>query len=490
MITATSLVVVIPLLAAAVSLVALPNLRVQRAVGIGSSTVFAALSGWLLVAVDANGPVVANVGGWEAPFGIVLVADRLAVLLLFVSSVALLAVLVYAVSQRSTDEELTGFHSVYQALTAGVALALLTGDLFTLFVAFEIMLMASYVLLTYRAGRDQIRATISYVVIGLVASALLLTTIALVYAATGTVNIADLTVRLESVSPGIRSGIGWMLFLVFGIKAAIFPLFFWLPDSYPVAPTPVTAVFAGLLTKIGVYAIIRTQTLLFPDDEPVTLMLVIAGLTMLVGVLGAIAQKDIKRILSFHIVSQIGYMIMGLGFFTVAGVAAAIVFVVHQIVVKASLFLVGGLVEESEGTGAIDAVDGVARRTPVIAALFLPAALSLAGFPPFSGFVGKLALIEAGFSAEQWAVVGVSLLASLLTLFSMTKIWTGVFWGKPADGEPRVLARGMIRATAGLVVASLALIVLAGPLVDYAEEAATDLLDQGVYRSVVFGVDA
>ena len=175
-------------------------------------------------------------------------------------------------------------------------------------------------------------------------------------------------------------------------------------------------------------------------------MLVIAGLTMVVGVLGAIAQKDIKRILSFHIVSQIGYMIMGLGFFTVAGIAATIVFLVHQIVVKSSLFLVGGLVEETEGTGAIDAVDGVARRNPPIAALFLPAALSLAGFPPFSGFVGKLALVEAGFGAEQWVVVGVSLLASLLTLFSMSKIWSGVFWGTPAADAPPRPGRAMIRS--------------------------------------------
>ena len=488
MTTLATLPIVIPLLAAALALLAYRSLRIQRIIGLAASTGLLVVATALLVLVDAEGTIVVAVGGWIPPLGITLVADRLAVLLLLTAAVALLAVLVYAVSQRTTDEDLPGFHAVYQILAAGVSLALLTGDLFTLFVAFEMMLTASYVLLTHRAGGGEIRATLSYVAIGLVASALLLTTIALLYAVTGTVNMADMAGKLDEVPDSIRRGLGWMLFLVFGIKAAIFPLFFWLPDSYPVAPTPVTALFAGLLTKIGVYAIVRTQTLLFPSPEPVTLMLLIAGITMIVGVLGAIAQKDIKRILSFHIVSQIGYMIMGLGFFTVAGIAAAIVFTVHQIIVKASLFLVGGLVEQTEGTGNIDAVSGVARRSPILALLFLPAALSLAGFPPFSGFVGKLALVEAGFGVQRWVVVGVSLFASVLTLFSMTKIWGGVFWGKPNRTKSKRPARGMVGAAAVLVLAGIAIAVVAEPLVQYAERAAIDLVDPDTYRLVVLGV--
>ncbi len=482
-----TLPVVIPLLAVALSMMALRSLRVQRWLSVLASVGSVAVTVMLLVTVDRDGTIVAAMSGWAPPLGIALVADRLAALLLVVAAVALAAVLIYAIAQKGTEDEFRGFHPVYQMLAAGVALALLTGDLFTLFVAFEIMLTASYVLLTHRATGFEIRATISYVVIGLVASALFLTAIALIYGVTGTVNIADLTMRLDKVPDGLRAGLGWMLFLVFGIKAAIFPLFFWLPDSYPVAPAPVTALFAGLLTKIGVYAIVRTQTLLFPSDEPVTFMLIIAGLTMVVGVLGAISQKDIKRILSFHIVSQIGYMIMGLGFFTVAGIAAAIVFIVHQIVVKASLFLVGGLVEESEGTGAIDAVNGVARRSPVYAALFLPAALSLAGFPPFSGFVGKLALVDAGLASGRWLVVGVSLFASVLTLVSMTKIWSGVFWGDADERPPLKVPKGMVQATAALVVAGVVLAVGAGPLLEFAERAAADLSDPAVYRAWVLG---
>ncbi|MGB5566189.1 MAG: proton-conducting transporter membrane subunit [Acidimicrobiia bacterium] len=488
MTTLATLPIVIPLLSGALALALGRSIAGRRIISLTASGASAAVAAFLLVFVDSDGAVVVAVGGWTPPFGIELVADRFSALLLLASTVALFAVLVYAVSQRATDEEFRGFHAVYQILGAGVALALLTGDLFTMFVAFEIMLTASYVLLTHRADGTETRPAISYVVIGLVASALFLIAIGLIYGVTGTVNLADLSGRLDAVAPGLRSGLGWLLFMVFGIKAAIFPLFFWLPDSYPVAPTPVTALFAGLLTKIGVYAIIRTQTLLFPSDGPSTFMLVIAGLTMIVGVLGAIAQTDIKRILSFHIVSQIGYMIMGLGFGTVAGVAAAIVFIVHQIIVKASLFLVGGLVEESEGTGAIDAVNGVARRSPIIAALFLPAALSLAGFPPFSGFVGKLALVEAGFAVSAWIIVAVSLVASVLTLFSMTKIWAGVFWGTPNTTERRITPRGMALATATLVAVSLVIAVAAEPIVSYAERAASDLVVEGIVAAMPEGV--
>ena len=479
--------VVVPLIAVAASLMSMRRLAVQRALSVAASAALLVVAAVLVVNVDRDGSVVAAVSGWAPPVGIVLVADRLATLLLVVSALALLLVLLYAIAQEDSDREFAGFHPVYQILAAGVALALLTGDLFTLFVAFEIMLTASYVLLTHRARAGEIRAAISYVVIGLVASALFLTAIALIYGVAGTVNIADLSEALDGVPAATRSGLGWMLFFVFGIKAAIFPLFFWLPDSYPVAPAPVTALFAGLLTKIGVYAILRTQTLLFPRDEPVTLMLVVAGFTMVVGVLGAIAQKDIKRILSFHIVSQIGYMVMGLGLFTVAGLAATIVFVVHQIIVKASLFLVGGLVEQTEGTGAIDGATGVARRSPIIAVLFLPAALSLAGLPPFSGFVGKLGLLSAGLESQRWSIVAVSLLASVLTLVSMTKIWGGVFWGTPPERPVAKLPRGMTAATAVLVLTGLVIAIGAGSLFEFAERAAADMIDPAVYRNSVLG---
>ncbi len=326
----------------------------------------------------------------------------------------------------------------------------------------------------------------SYVVINLVASALFLVIVAFVYMTTGTLNLADLSRVMVDVDPAIRNGLGMLTLVVFGVKAALFPLFMWLPDSYPTAPTPVTAIFAGLLTKVGVFVIIRTQTLLFAGDEPSTLLLFVAGATMVVGVFGAIAQNEIKRILSFHIISQIGYMIMGLGLLSVAGLAASILYITHHIIVKTGLFLVGGLVESEHGTGALDRIGGVLHRRPVVAMLFLPLALSLAGMPPFSGFVAKLALVQEGLALDRGVIVGVSLMVGLLTFFSMTKIWGAVFWGRETEATDSA-APGMLGATVLVVALSIAVAAFAGPLADLAARAAVDLVDPGVYADLVLG---
>jgi multicomponent Na+:H+ antiporter subunit D len=269
-----------------------------------------------------------------------------------------------------------------------------------------------------------------------------------------------------------------------------------LPDSYPTAPSPITAVFAGLLTKVGVYAMVRTQLLLFPEDSrPATLLLVIACATMVVGVLGAIAQDDIRRILSFTIVSQIGYMVMGLGFFTLAGIAAVVFAMVHHIVVKTSLFLVAGLVEHSSGSNRLSRIGGLVRTIPIVATMFLLAALSLAGIPPLSGFISKLSLLEAGVDDEQLAVVAVSLVVSFLTLFSMVRIWMGAFWSPPEveppkPKVPRSRTGGpalMVTPTAVLVIGSLAIAFAAGPIFAFCERAAAGLLDRQTYVEAVLG---
>jgi multicomponent Na+:H+ antiporter subunit D len=385
---------------------------------------------------------------------------------------------------------------VYLVLAAGVSASFVTGDLFNLFVAFEMMLVASYVLLTLGGRVAQVRSGLTYVVISLLASTFFITALALLYAATGTVNMAELAERVPQLSSGVRTGFSLLLLAVFGVKAGIFPLFFWLPDSYPTAPTAITAVFAGLLTKVGVYAIIRSQTLLFPPDaQQGTLLLVVAGLTMVVGVLGAIAQDDLRRILSFHIISHIGYMIFGLALFTLAGVAGAVFYVVHHIVVKTALFLVAGLVERRAGTDRLAELGGLAHSAPMIAVLFALPALSIVGVPPFSGFVGKFALISAGIEAEEWGVVAAALLVSLLTLYVMIRIWSGVFWGEPPDAavaariasEAGRVPRLMTVSAAAVVVMSLALMVLAGPVYRYSERAAHELLAPQLYVDAVLG---
>jgi len=488
-----ALPIAVPLAGAALSLAARRRLALQRVIGLVATSCTLVSTVALLAVVETDGPRATQLGGLPAPAGITLVADLFSSLMLVVSSAMLLAVLVYAIGQRGTDSRSWVFHPVYLLLAAGISGAFLAGDLFNLFVTFEVMLTASYVLVTLGGTRDQVRAGMTYVVISLFASVLFLVSVGFVYAAAGSVNLADLAGRLDQLPDGLVGALGLLLFVVFGIKAAIFPLFFWLPDAYPTAPTPVTAIFAGLLTKVGVYAIIRTQTLLFlPDGGGAsTLVLAFAGLTMVVGVLGAIAQNDIKRILSFHIVSQIGYMILGLGLLTVAGIAGAVFYIVHHIVVKTALFLAGGLVEHSTGSGSLARVGGLARRSPMIALLFLVPALSLAGLPPLSGFVAKLSLAEAGFAADHYLIVAVSLLVGLLTLFSMSKIWGGVFWGEVEpvvpDGAATKLRspRLMTASTAALVALSLFVAVAARPIYDLCERAAEGLLDPTSYVAEV-----
>ncbi|GAA1959834.1 Na+/H+ antiporter subunit D [Amycolatopsis minnesotensis] len=499
----------LPLLAAALSLVFGRFPGVQRAIGVVVLSGVVVDAAFVLAESDRHGPLVLQLGGYAPPYGITLIADRLSALLLLVSAVVTLAVLVFSIGQRITDygreTTSTAFHPMYLVLCAGVSLAYVTGDLFTLFVAFEIMLSASYVLITRRTTAPRIRAGMTYVIVSLMSSLLFITMIALVYAATGTVNLADLADKVALLSPGVRTSLGLFVVVVFGIKAALVPLHFWLPDSYPTAPAPVTAVFAGLLTKVGVYALIRTQTLVFPHSSTSgasTFLLVVSILTMIVGALGAIAQNDLNRLMSFLLVSHIGYMIFGLALFNVVGLTGVILYVVHHITVQAALFLVGGLITRHTGTVSLRAMSGVAKAYPLIAVLFAVPALSLAGIPPLSGFVAKITLLRAGAETATpvaYVVTAGAVLTSLLTLYAVTRIWVGAFWGEVRaplpDPDPTdevtvgtgSTSRGMIGATAVLVVAGVAIALFAGPLSELSGRAAADLLDSAPYRTAVLG---
>ncbi len=480
-----AIIIVGPIIGATLGLMARDFPRRRDAItllglGAASAAAFA-----MLVDVAANGTSVVRVGGWGPELGIVLVADLFAALVLPVALTIIFVVELFAIGQRRTawgaNPELAG--PLLGVLTSGVGLAMLTGDLFTLFVAFELILVSSYVLLTHQGQKAQVGSGMTYVVMNLFSSTLFLFGLAFVYAATGTVNMALLAERIPELSDGVRLGIGAWFFVVFGTKAAVFPLFSWLPDSYPTAPTTITAVFAGLLTKIGIYAMIRFHTLM-GMDELGSIMLILAGVTMIVGALGALAQSDVKRILSFHIISQIGYMLMGLGLFSVAGTTGAILFLVHHMPVKTVLFLVGGLIENDRGTSRLEKTGGLASRRPLIAALFAVPALSLAGLPPFSGFVAKFAVVSAGIEAANTPIVIAALVGGVLTLLSMTKIWLGVFWGE-SDDDLANEAPGnrplMLGATALAVAGTITISMLAGTLFDLSERAAIDLRSDTAY---------
>ncbi len=534
--------VLLPLLGAGAALVLAGRPTAQRAVSVGVLTAVVAISA-VLLAGAVHGPRVATVGSWPAPLGITLVADQLSTVMLLTSMTVTLLVLLYAVGQGTSDDDtrtpVSIFHPTYLVLAAGVANAFLSGDLFNLYVGFEVLLMASYVLLTLGGTRARVRAGLTYVVVNVLSSLVFLIGIALVYAAVGTLNLAQIAVRMAAVPPGTQLAIHLVLLTAFGIKAAVFPLSAWLPDSYPTAAAPVTAVFAGLLTKVGVYSIIRTQTLLFGDSAVVDDVLMIAALaTMVIGALGAIAQEDLKRVLSFTLVAHIGYMVFGVALATPAGLGAAIFYVVHHITVQATLFCVAGLIERVGGSTSTTRLAGLAAASPVLAVLYFVPAMNLGGIPPLSGFVGKLGLVEAGVadgSVLAWLLVGGSVLTSLLTLYAMAKVWVLAFWrpadqlpagvddaagdddgrypaligagpprdgrGVPAysgellgapssarsDGRARVaLPALMTGATVALVAVGVALSVVAGPLYALADAAGADLTARTPYVSAVF----
>lgn len=508
------LVVLLPLIGAASTLILGKRPQLQRIIALVALSLVLGVSSLLLVVVDQSGPLAMEVGGWSAPFGIVLVVDRLSALMLVISAIVLLAVLIFSVGQGLADGDsetpVSIYFPTYLILATGVFNAFIAGDLFNLYVGFEILLVASYVLITLGGTESRIRAGTTYIVVSLISSMLFLGSIAMIYGALGTVNIAQISLRMAEVPNDVQVILHIMLLVAFGIKAAVFPLSFWLPDSYPSAPAPVTAVFAGLLTKVGVYAIIRTETVIFPGPELNPALMVVALLTMVVGVLGAVAQADIKRLLSFTLVSHIGYMILGVSLGTAAGTTAAIFYIVHHIVVQTTLFLSAGLIERQGGSTSINRLGGLLASSPLIAVLFLVPALNLGGIPPFSGFIGKLALFEA--SARQgtplaFVLIAAGALVSLLTLYALVRVWNMAFW-RPAedvDGyESELLAnvseapnvaltvttratpRLMIWATAGMVAVSLALTVFAGPLYGVSSRAGANLEGPSYYVDIVF----
>ncbi|GGA64449.1 putative cation antiporter NADH dehydrogenase subunit [Pseudoclavibacter endophyticus] len=498
------LIVLVPLIGAAITLTAARKQRLQVAIASATMLIALAVSIGLLVAVHIGGEtLVMQGGGWLAPFGISIVVDRLSAIMVVVSSIVLLCVMAFSIGQGNTDGDdetpVSIFYPTYLVLAAGVYNAFIAGDLFNLYVGFEILLVASFVLITLGGTAARIKAGVTYIIVSLVSSILFLAAVALIYGAVGTVNMAEIAVRVAELPHETQTVLHMSLLIAFGIKAALFPLSFWLPDSYPSAPAPVTAVFAGLLTKVGVYAILRTESLLFASNDINTMLLIIAMLTMIVGILGAVAQAGIRRMLSFTLVSHIGYMIFGISLGSAAGWSATVYYIAHHIIVQTTLFLVTGLIERVAGTSSITHLGGMLKRAPLVALLFFVPMLNLGGIPPFSGFIGKVGLFTAGGEVATpliWAGIGVGALTSLLTLYALIRVWNLGFWrpqdevedfesaltGRVVDTpesarmtETRDSSRLMTGATATLVAVTVALTVFAGPIYELAQSAAENL---------------
>lgn len=467
------------------------NVKLQRWASGITSLAGVALAFYLAAVVNRDGIQLMTSGNWQPPFGIVMVADTFSVIMVILANLVAAACVFYSFYTIDEGREKHYYYPLVQLLIVGINGSFLTGDIFNLFVFFEIMLLASFILIVLGGEEPQLRETVKYVVINMLSSTMFLVAVALAYSVVGTLNMADMAVKMAQVeNQGMVTLIAVMFMLVFAIKGALFPLYFWLPRSYFTPPSAISALFGGLLTKVGVYALIRVFTLIFVNDPGYThnIILFLAGGTMLFGVLGAISQMDFKSILSFHIISQVGYMVMGLGIYTTLSIAGAIFYIAHHIIVKSCLFLICGVTEKITGTTNLDEMGGLIKHYPVVGWLFFVAGVSLAGVPPLSGFFSKFVIMQAGMIEGRYLIVAVSLLVGLLTLFSMMKIFMNAFWGSE-KGIPatRVAYVKMIPSVVALVAMSVFLGFNAEWIFSHALVSAEELMNPEIYINAVLG---
>jgi len=463
----------------------------QRALGLAGALGLLAAAVALLTQIHQRGIQAVQIGNWPAPFGITFVADHLSALMVLATGVVAVAVALFALNEGDPTREGQGYYALAHLLLFGVNGAFLTGDLFNLYVWFEVLLLASFVLMILGGGPAQLAGGVKYFAVSLLSSILFLVAVGLLYGATGALNMADLATRVGAVNPGLLSALAMLFLGAFGLKAAVFPFFFWLPASYPAPPVMISALFAGLLTKVGVYALIRVFTLLFTQDTGFThnLILWIAGFTLLLGVLMALAQGELRRLLSFQLVSHIGYMLMGLGILTPLALAGSVFYALNHMLVISALFLLAGLLQRLQGTTVLVRMGGLYRAYPWLAVLFLLPAFSLAGLPPFSGFWAKFTLVAAGLQAGQYGIVGVALLVGLLTLLSMGLVFAEVFWKNAPQARHATPGWGGLVWPVGLLaLLTLGIGLWAEPLLGLSLAAARELLEPAGYIEAVLGV--
>ena len=479
--------IVVPFATALLTLVLWRPSKVRRWV-VGGSAAAQLVIALVCVAQTYAAPArVLALGGWGSSAGIVLTVDLLAAIMVSLGAITALATLLFGFAELDHDDEHPLRLPLVQFMMVGINLSFCTGDLFNLFVAFEVMLLSSYALLTLESDDWDVKQAFPYLALNLVGSTLFLVAAGLAYAMFGTLNFAEIALRAGEMGNDARiTLLGLLLMLVFGLKAGLFPLYYWLPNSYPVLPSPLAALFAGMLTKVGVYVLLRIFGQVLPPDLWVVHQSLawLATLTMLFGVLGAVSRNFIRGILSFHILSQIGYMVLAIGLFTEYAFAAAIFYVIHHIVVKSSLFMVGGVAVVLNRSDDLTKSGRLWSVAPVLGLVFLVQALSLAGLPPLSGFWGKYMIVVEGLRQGQWVFVVVALLAGVLTLFSMLKIWNATFWRT----EDHILLRlddarwkPMTAVAAGMTVLSLGIGLGAEHVLRIAKEAARQLVDRSHY---------
>ncbi|KGX88951.1 Na+/H+ antiporter subunit D [Pontibacillus litoralis] len=478
--------IIVPLLAGIIAAFIPRKTTVVRIFSRVMTIVNLAIAMYVGFEVYQNGSIILETGGWKAPFGIVIVADMLSVLLVITTNIIGVACVFFASRSLTDKQESFYFYTFFFLLITGVSGAFLTGDLFNLFVFFEVLLMASYGLLVLGGNKVQFRESIKYILINLFSSMLFVTVVAFLYSVVGTVNMAQIAQRVQEVEQqGILTTIGILLFFVFATKAAIFPLYYWLPKSYIVPNPVVSALFGALLTKVGIYSIIRVFTLIFIHDTAMThqLFIWLAAFTMIFGVIGALSTNNVKLIVVYNIIPAIGFMLMGIGLYSETAVAGSIYYLLHDMVVKGALFLLVGAIVALAGTSDLRKMNGLIHHYPVIGWMFLISTVALAGIPPFSGFVGKLLLLQGGLEQGNIAIVIVGLVTSLLILFSMIRIFIRGFWGEKDESftPDKKKARAFAWPIGCLVAITIFLGVGAEFVYPIVADISTYLLDPSLY---------
>ncbi|MCT4797258.1 Na+/H+ antiporter subunit D [Exiguobacterium profundum] len=425
--------IVIPALAAILMMFMPKRVQLQRAMALGALVITAIVSLFLVHTVSTEGIQTLNLGNWQAPFGITLVSDMLSALLVTTSTLLTLFIVWFAVHYFSDSYEGNYLYISMLFLLVGVNGAFTTGDIFNLFVFFEVFLMSSYVLIVLGGRGVQLRESIKYLLVNIIASALFVMSVALLYGVTGTLNIADLAMKIPLVdNPDVITVIGVLFVIVFGMKGALVPLHYWLPGAYVVAPTPILAMFGALLTKVGVYSILRTYTLLFDGNGEFlqTFLMLLAVLTIFIGMTGAIAYNDVKLIIIYNIMIAVGVILYGISVNTQTSLEGSLYYLIHDMIIKAVLFMLVGMMIGITKSGQLRDMGGLITRFPLFGWTFFVAALSLAGIPPLSGFFGKLLIVSGGMDEGELFGPLLVLLSSLFVLYSVMKIFLNGFWGE------------------------------------------------------------
>ncbi len=465
------------------------NVRLQQWLSIIGLIATLGTSIALVQQISSAGIQVLHIGGWPAPYGIPLVADMLSGLLVTASSIVTLVCFLYAFYSIGEERKAFYVYPLMLLLVCGVNGSFLTGDIFNLFVFFEVMLLASYALLSLGGGRIQLRETMKYLIINMISSSLFVIGIAYLYSITGTLNIADLSQRAAVAgTDSLITTVSLLLLTVFGLKSALF-LFFWLPGSYSAPPAAITALFAALLTKVGIYSILRMFTLVFYQQPEVThtVLLWMSALTMILGSMGAIARRTIRQILGYNIIISVGFILFGVAVATPESLSGSVYYLLHDIIAKAFLFILGGAIISIAGTDKLRDISGLIRFKPWLGWFFLLAVLAIAGVPPLSGFVGKIMILQGGVNASYYVVSAISLVSSLLVLYSLMKVFINSFWGETllSAGEEKSSGKGVLLPSAILAVLIIGMGFGAEWIMVYIHQAVEVLTNPSLYIEAV-----